>query len=103
MSKDDLEFFEDRIGKEVLNEGFGYDYNIFCLQEGVKIAKACLSKESIKEFYELSASDQLLKVPDLSDSHSGNTFNMSCRFVFLYLEKIKIDNRDEKIETITNV
>lgn len=101
MDKEDLKFFEEKVGS--LDGGFGYDYNVFAASEGVKIAKSLLSKDEIIRFSKLNWDEQKGLVPTIDDGHSGNTFDMACRFAILYLEKIKIDNRDEKIETITNV
>lgn len=76
---------------------------IMYLQLQKELAKSLLSKDEIIRFSTLNYDEQKSLVPTIDDGHSGNTFNMACRFAILYLDKIKIDNRDEKIENITNV
>ena len=98
MSKEDLEFFKNLVGD--LSEGFGYNYNIFCCEQGILIANALETKEKIVEFHKADWDVQKEMVPMLSDDHSGNTFGMSCRLAISYLPQLKVNKRDEKIETI---
>lgn len=98
MNNEDLDFFKNLVGD--LSEGFGYDYNIFCCQQAIIIANALETKERIVEFHKADWEEQMKMVPMISSDHSGNTFGMSCRLALCYLPQLKVNNRDEKIETI---
>ena len=100
MKAEDLEFFENLVGKDTINEGFGRDYNIFSMEEGIKIAEALQTKEEIVKFHKLDWEDQKRLVPTLGDGHSGNTFGMACRFAIAYIPQLLANKRDEKIDSI---
>lgn len=102
MKPEDLKFFENLVGgKEKLKEGFGYDYNIFAIEEGIKIAEALQTKEEIVKFHKLNTDEQIKLVPTLNmNEHSGNTFGMACRFAIVYLPQLKVHKRDETIQEI---
>lgn len=100
MRKEDLEFFENLVGKENIDGGFGRGYNLFAMEQGVMIAEALQTKENIIEFNSKSFEEQLVLVPGLSDGHSSNTFNMSLRFAIAYIPQLKVNRRDERIESI---
>jgi hypothetical protein len=100
MKADDLKFFEDVIGVENLNGGFGKEYNMFSLEQGILIAEALQTKEAILDFNKASWEEQKRLVPGLSDDHSGNTFAMACRGALTYLPQLIVNRRDAKIEEI---
>lgn len=97
MTDSDKEFFDNLLGDN-MNEGFGKEYNMFCCEQGIIIAKALENKEAIIEFHKSSWAEQKAMVPGLDDGHSGNTFGMSCRLAIEYLPML----RDNKIEQILN-
>lgn len=96
--QEDLDFFQEKIGD--LNSGFGFEYNQFCIEQGILIAKALRTKEKILEFFKKDAENIKKSVPGFSDDHSGNTYSLSFRFAIIYLEKLKVDERDQKINKI---
>jgi hypothetical protein len=98
MNKDDRQFFEELTGG--LDQGFGLEYNLFCCEQGMLIAESLQTKEKIVEFHKADWDIQKKMVPTISDEHSGNTFDMSCRLSISYLPQLKIKIRDEKIEDI---
>lgn len=102
MKPEDLKFFENLVGgKENLEGGFGYDYNIFAIEEGIKIAESLQTKEEIVKFHKLDSNDQSKLVPTLDmNAHTGNTFGMACRFAIAYLPQLKVHKRDETIQEI---
>ena len=77
MRQEDLEFFENLIGKENIDSGFGRQYNLFAMEQGIIIAESLETKENIIEFNNKSWDEQKRLVPGLDDGHSGNTFNMA--------------------------
>jgi hypothetical protein len=97
MRKEDKEYFES-LGVD-FESGFGYSYNHFAISEGIMIAEILRDEEKIKEFSESTWEEQIKLVP-LSDNHSGGTFGIAIRSALLYLDKIKIDERDNKIDQI---
>lgn len=82
--------FQERIDKfRTNNPNFRVEfesYEMFCCEQAVEIANALQTKEAIKEFADLKWEDQVKKVPNLDGGHSGNTFGMSCRLAYLYLD-----------------
>jgi hypothetical protein len=101
MSSSDYEFFVSLLGGEdKLDGGFGKSYNIFAMEQGIVIAEALQTEESILDFRTKSWEDQKSLVPLLDDGHSGNTFGMSLRFALAYLPQLKVNKRDEKIDDI---
>ena len=81
--------FKKRIKKFTLTkEGWLKDhgpYEIFCCREAVKIAKTLKTAEKVKEFHEMDVDEQY-KTVDLDHGHSGNTFGMSVRLAYMYLD-----------------
>lgn len=59
-------------------------YELFVCTEAVKIA-AKIPAGDIKAFYKLPYKEQKQRVPDLSDDHSGNTFDAACGLAQTYL------------------
>ena len=100
MKKEDLEFFENLVGKENIDAGFGRQYNLFAMEQGILIAEALQTKEAIIEFNKKGWDEQKSLVPGLDDGHSGNTFGMAIRFAVAYLPQLLVNRRDEKIENI---
>jgi len=100
MTDEDKQFFESLFGGlENMEKGFGYDYNMFCCEQGILIAELG-TKEAIIDFSKQDWSKQKEMVHGLSDDHSGNTFQMSCRLAISYLPQAKSIKRDEKINKI---
>lgn len=103
MNAYDLEFFKEIVGGD-FRVGFGEDYNIFCCEEGIKIANTLETKEAIIDFHKSDYKSQVDLVPSLSSDHSGNTFNMACRLAISYLPRLSanllVENRDKKINDI---
>ena len=54
MKKEDLDFFENLVGKENLDKGFGREYNLFAMEQAIVIAEALQTKEAIIEFNDKS-------------------------------------------------
>lgn len=102
MRTEDLEFFENLVGKENIDAGFGRQYNIFSMEQGILIAEALKTKEAIVEFNNKSWDEQKRLVPGLDDGHSGNTFNMALRFAIAYLPQLLVNRRDERIDSVIN-
>ena len=102
MKAEDLEFFENLVGKDNIDDGFGRQYNLFCMEQGILIAEALKTKEAIIEFKDKDFDDQKKLVPGLDDGHSGNTFGMSLRFAISYLPQFLANRRDEKIDSMIN-
>ena len=100
MTDKDLELFKEILGLE--DQGFGYEYNLFCCEQAIEIASLLKSKEKIIEFHKAEYETQKQMVPTLSDDHSGNTFEMSCRIAISYLPRFIQNQRDEKIEAINS-
>lgn len=96
MRKEDLEFFENLVGKENISGGFGRNYNLFCMEQGIIIAESLRNRQSIIDFNDMDFDNQKRLVPGLSSDHSGNTFGMSLRFAIAYLPML----RDKKIDSI---
>ena len=94
MRKEDKEYFES-LGVDFES---GFDNN-FAISEGIMIAEILRDEEKIKDFCELSWEEQKKLVP-LSDNHYGGTFGIAIRSALSYLNKIKIDERDSKINQI---
>lgn len=82
--------FQERIDKfRTNNPNFRVEYEsyeMFCCEQAVEIANALQTKEAIKEFADLDWEQQKEKVPNLDGGHSGNTFGMSCRLAYWYLD-----------------
>jgi len=82
--------FQERIDKfRANNPKFRVEYEsyeMFCCEQAVEIANALQTKEAIKEFADLDWKEQVKKVPNLDGGHSGNTFGMSCRLAYWYLD-----------------
>jgi len=82
--------FQERIDKfRANNPNFRVEYEsyeMFCCEQAVEIANALQTKEAIKEFADLDWEKQKEKVPNLDGGHSGNTFGMSCRLAYWYLD-----------------
>lgn len=102
MKKEDLEFFENLVGRDNIDAGFGRQYNLFAMEQGILIAEALQTKEAIIEFNNKDWNDQKRLVPGLDDGHSGNTFNMALRFAISYLPQLIVNRRDERIDSVIN-
>jgi len=98
MIESDLQFFENLIGN--IEKGFGREYNIFCCEQGIEIAKSLETKERIIEFSKMDYEDQKSLVKGLSNDHTGNTFGMSCRLAIAYIPELLVNKRDRKIDEI---
>jgi hypothetical protein len=64
MKQEDKEFFES-LGVK-FDEGFGSQYNIFALEQGILIPETLQTKEKIIEFNQLGFDEQKKLVPGLS-------------------------------------
>jgi hypothetical protein len=102
MKREDLEFFENLVGKENLDKGFGREYNLFAMEQAIVIAEALQTKETIIEFKDKGWDEQKKLVPGLDDGHSGNTFGMALRFAIAYLPQLLVNHRDERIDSVIN-
>ena len=102
MRKEDLEFFENLVGKDNIDAGFGRQYNLFAMEQGILIAEALQTKEAIVEFKDKGWDEQKKLVPGLDDGHSGNTFGMALRFAIAYLPQLLVNRRDERIDSVIN-
>lgn len=102
MKDEDLKFFENLLGEENIDGGFGREYNLFCMKQGILIAESLKTKESIIEFNGKNWDEQQKLVPGLDDGHSGNTFVMSVRFAIAYLPQLLVKHRDERIDSVVN-
>jgi hypothetical protein len=102
MRVEDLEFFENLVGKENLDKGFGREYNLFAMEQAIVIAEALQTKETIIEFKDKGWDEQKKLVPGLDDGHSGNTFGMALRFAIAYLPQLLVNHRDERIDSVIN-
>lgn len=60
-------------------------YEMFTCEQAVVIAQAFKTPAQIDAFHELDWKVQKVMVPDLSDGHSGNTFECACYLAKLYL------------------
>lgn len=61
-------------------------YEMFACVEAIKIAEKCGTPQAVQDFMNSTPDFQRSFVPDLSDAHSGNSFGMSCRLAYNYLE-----------------
>lgn len=97
MSSDDIEFFKS-IGVTFGSDGpMGDRYTMFCCEQAILIAETLRTKEKIIAFFENKSWDgQRSMVPSISEDHSGNTFNMSCRLAINYIPML----RDKRIDDI---
>lgn len=102
MKKEDLDFFENLVGKDNIDAGFGRQYNLFAMEQGILIAEALQSKEAIFEFKDKGWDEQKRLVPGLDDGHSGNTFGMALRFAIAYLPQLVANRRDDRIDSVIN-
>jgi len=102
MKREDLEFFENLVGKENMDGGFGRQYNLFAMEQAIVIAEELQTKEAIIEFKDKSWDEQKSLVPGLDDGHSGNTFSMAVRFAIAYLPQLLVNRRDERIDSVIN-
>ena len=102
MKKEDLDFFENLVGKENLDKGFGREYNLFSMEQAIVIAEALQTKEAIIEFKDKGWDEQKKLVPGLDDGHSGNTFGMTLRFAISYLPQLVANRRDDRIDSVIN-
>jgi len=102
MKKEDFEFFENLVGKDQIDAGFGRQYNLFAMEQGILIAEALQTKEAIIEFKDKGWDEQKKLVPGLDDGHSGNTFGMALRFAIAYLPQLLVNRRDERIDSVIN-
>jgi len=102
MRKEDLEFFENLVGKDNIDAGFGRQYNLFAMEQGILIAEALQTKEAIIEFKDKGWDEQKKLVPGLDDGHSGNTFGVALRFAIAYLPQLLVNRRDERIDSVIN-
>jgi hypothetical protein len=98
MTKEDKHFFEN-LGVN-FESGFGYEYNIFSIEQGILIAETLRTKEKIMEFKDSDYDMQKKMVPGLSDEHSGNTFGIALNSSISYLNKLLVDDRDTKIDAV---
>lgn len=99
MNNNDLQFFKELLG-ESFNDGFGYEYNLFCCEQAVIIAETLETKEKIVEFHKADWEIQKKMVPLISEDHSGNTFEMACGLAITFLPQLKANRRDQKIDGI---
>jgi len=102
MKKEDLDFFENLVGKDNIDAGFGRQYNLFAMEQGILIAEALQTKEAIIEFKDKDWDEQKKLVPGLDDGHSGNTFGMALRFAIAYLPQLVANRRDDRIDSVIN-
>jgi hypothetical protein len=102
MRKEDLEFFENLVGKDNIDAGFGRQYNLFAMEQGILIAEALQTKEAIIELKDKGWDEQKKLVPGLDDGHSGNTFGVALRFAIAYLPQLLVNRRDERIDSVIN-
>lgn len=102
MKKEDLEFFENLVGSDNIDAGFGRQYNLFAMEQGILIAEALQTKEAIIEFKDKGWDEQKKLVPGLDDGHSGNTFGMALRFAIAYLPQLVANRRDDRIDSVIN-
>ena len=102
MRKEDLEFFENLVGKDNIDAGFGRQYNLFAMEQGILIAEALQTKEAIIEFKDKGWDEQKKLVPGLDDGNSGNTFGVALRFAIAYLPQLLVNRRDERIDSVIN-
>ena len=102
MRKEDLEFFENLVGKDNIDAVFGRQYNLFAMEQGILIAEALQTKEAIIEFKDKGWDEQKKLVPGLDDGHSGNTFGVALRFAIAYLPQLLVNRRDERIDSVIN-
>lgn len=103
MKLEDLEFFENLVGgKENIDAGFGREYNIFSMEQGIIICEALETKENIIDFSKKDWNEQKALVPGISDDHSGNTFNMAMRFAIAYIPQLLVNKRDSRIDSVIN-
>jgi hypothetical protein len=102
MKKEDFEFFENLVGKDNIDAGFGRQYNLFAMEQGILIAEALQTKEAIIEFKDKGWDEQKKLVPGLDDGHSGNTFGMALRFAIAYLPQLVANRRDDRIDSVIN-
>ena len=83
--------FQERIDKfRANNDRFRIDfesYELFCCEQAVVIAKGCKSAAGVEEFRKLKWEEQLERVPELSDGHSGNTFGFAVTLAYWYLQQ----------------
>jgi len=100
MKKEDLDFFENLVGKDNIDAGFGRQYNLFAMEQGILIAEALQTKEAIMEFKDKGWNEQKKLVPGLDDGHSGNTFGMALRFAIAYLPQLVSNRRDDRIDSV---
>lgn len=81
--------FQERIDKfRSNNDRFRIDfesYELFCCEQAVLIANTCKTVEAIEKFRKMEWEQQMEKVPELSDGHSGNTFGCACHLAYWYL------------------
>jgi hypothetical protein len=102
MRKEDLEFFENLVGKDNIDAGFGRQYNLFAMEQGILIAESLQTKEAIIDFKDKGWDEQKKLVPGLDDGHSGNTFGMALRFAISYLPQLVANRRDDRIDSVIN-
>lgn len=100
MTIQDTIFFEKLFGGDLSNGGFGKEYNIFCCEQGILIATKLETKDAIIKYHKSDSSEQNKLVPELSNEHSGNTFDMACRLAISYLPQLLVEKRDKKIDDI---
>ena len=82
--------FQNRIDKfREKNDRFRIDYEeyeLFCCEQAVIIAKGCKTKEAVQVFKEKKWKEQIKQIKKLSSDHSGNTFGCACYLAYWYLE-----------------
>jgi hypothetical protein len=84
LFRDRIYFFENKNGKdEFWIEDGGYE--LFIYEQAVVFAETLGSIEAIEEFHELSYEEQMKRVPQMADGHSGNTFGGAIGFAKWYL------------------
>lgn len=83
--------FQERIDRfRANNDRFRLDYEsyeLFCCEQAVAIANGCKSAAGVEEFRKLTWEEQLKRVPELSDGHSGNTFGCAVHLAYWYLQQ----------------
>ena len=90
------EFFEALYSTDF----FEVPYNIFCCEQAILISESLQSEDNIINFNGVGWDEQVKLVNGLSNDHSGNTFQMSCRMAIQYLPILKSGKRNDKINDI---
>lgn len=60
-------------------------YELFVCEQAVVFARALGSAEAVKEFHAMPYESQRIRVPEMGNDHSGNTFGAACQLANLFL------------------